>query len=83
MISQRILPTLLALCASTGCSNRELYEAIQSNERLECQKMVRQIEYEECMRQVSESYEQYTQSRKEILRGEEPPPKNAPRSQSR
>ncbi len=83
MTLQRALFFAIVLLPSTGCSNKELYEAIQSNERLECQKIVRQNEYEECMREVNESYESYTRNRKAILRTEEPPPKNAPRSQSR
>ena len=62
---------ILATAVLGACTNKQLYETIQSNERLECQKEVRTTEYEKCMEEVSQSYEVYQQEREKILEGEE------------
>ena len=67
----RFVTLLVLAIACTGCTNKQVYEIIQSNERLECQKIVRQIEYEECMRRFNQSYEDYQQEREQVLKGEE------------
>ena len=48
----------------SACSNRQIYEAIQNNQKLECQKL-QQDEYEKCMDRLSESYDQYQNKRQE------------------
>lgn len=59
--------TLTALLAinTTACSNRAVYETIQANNRLDCQKLPLS-QQEECMRQANKSYEDYERERKEV-----------------
>ena len=59
---------LLSLAIISACTNKQVYETIQSHERLECQKLVRTAEYEKCMAEVSDSYEEYTRNRDEVLK---------------
>lgn len=59
----------LALCALalTACSNRQVYDAIQQNRQLECQKLPG-TQYDECMKQVSEPYDDYKRDRDELTK---------------
>lgn len=54
----------------TACSNQQVYNAVQHNQQLECQKLPG-TQYEECMRQVSEPYESYEREREELISGQE------------
>ncbi len=60
---------VLVLCvlALPACSNRQVYEAIQQNRQLECQKLPG-TRYEECMRQYSEPYDEYKRDRDELTK---------------
>ena len=60
---------VLVLCvlALPACSNRQVYEAIQQNRQLECQKLPG-ARYEECMRQYSEPYDEYKRDRDELTK---------------
>ncbi len=62
-------PVALALCALalTACSNRQVYDAIQQNRQLECQKLPG-TQYDECMKQVSEPYDDYKRDRDELTK---------------
>jgi hypothetical protein len=64
-------PVALALCALVlpACSNRQVYDAIQQNRQLECQKLPG-TQYEECMKQVSEPYDTYKRDRDELTKEE-------------
>jgi hypothetical protein len=57
-------PAALLLCvlALSACSHRQVYDAIQQNQQLECQKLPG-TQYEECMKQVSEPYDAYKRDR--------------------
>jgi hypothetical protein len=55
----------LIFLALGACSNQQVYNAVQHNQQLECQKLPG-IQYEECMRQVSEPYESYEREREEL-----------------
>lgn len=57
-------PAALLLCtlALSACSNRQVYDAIQQNQQLECQKL-QGTQYEECMKQVSQPYDAYKRDR--------------------
>jgi len=63
----RNYPAALLLCALalSACSNRQVYDAIQQNQQLECQKLPG-TQYEECMKQVSEPYDAYKRERDEL-----------------
>lgn len=49
-----------------SCSNRQVYDAIQGGEKLDCQKLP-PVQYEECMRDHGQSYEAYERDRKALL----------------
>jgi hypothetical protein len=48
-----------------ACSNQQIYTAVQQNQQLECSKLP-QTRYEECMRELEGSYEEYEQDRQEM-----------------
>ena len=52
-----------------ACSNKQIYTAIQDNQRLECGKLP-QDQYEQCMHGLNTPYEEYEQERQVILEGE-------------
>ena len=52
--------------ALTSCTNQYLYDAIQQNQRLECQERPLS-EFDACMEAHSESYEDYQQKRQQTL----------------
>ena len=64
-------PVALVLCvlALPACSNRQVYDAIQKNRQLECQKLPG-TQYEECMQQFSEPYDEYKRQRDELTKEE-------------
>lgn len=49
-----------------ACSNHQIHGAVRAHEQMECQKLP-QNQYEECMAEVSETYESYSQKRKEAI----------------
>lgn len=53
--------------AVTACSNQQLYTAVQERERQECAKLP-QVQYEECMREIEGSFEEYARERDELKR---------------
>lgn len=48
-----------------SCSNKQVYENIQYNKKLECQR-VQQSHYENCMEQTGPSYEVYKKEKEKI-----------------
>ncbi len=67
-----LAPALLLatfMTAFIGCSNRSIYEAVQTGNMHECQFSQESVR-ERCMERVSESYEDYEKSRQEILEDE-------------
>ena len=50
-----------------GCTNRQIYEGIQKNRQLQCQKGPAS-QYDECMRSLSEPYESYRKKREQDTR---------------
>ena len=61
-----VIGLLFIMLWITGCSNKQIYEGIQQNRQYECEKLVAP-QREECLRQHSESYEDYQRSREELL----------------
>lgn len=53
---------LAVIALVSSCSNRELFDAVQHNQALECSKLP-QAQYEECMREIDVSYEEYERAR--------------------
>lgn len=60
---------VVALSMAAACSNRQVYEAIQKNQQLECQKFP-DAQYEKCMQELSEPYDQYQRERDEVIEGD-------------
>lgn len=49
-----------------ACSNKAVYENIQSNNRNDCAKLP-QSQYDECLERTSKPYEEYERERQEVL----------------
>lgn len=49
-----------------GCSNRGIYEGIQTSNRFECSKRP-SSQYDECMVNASKTYNEYERERKEAI----------------
>lgn len=62
---------LLALAGDAGCSNRSLYESIQTQQRNECTE-VHPAEYEACMEHTDTTFDEYRRAREEALAGDSP-----------
>ena len=60
----KMIPLCLALLILAGCSNRDIYEVIQADNRYQCEKLP-PSEYDECMQDASQSYDEYERERKE------------------
>jgi hypothetical protein len=58
----RLLVLPLLLLASLGCSNRQIYSAIQEGQRVDCQKYP-DTRYEQCMEQLETPYDEYEAER--------------------
>jgi hypothetical protein len=62
----KMVRTLLLVIFILGCSNKQMYESIQENQRLDCYKLP-QPQYETCMEELGESYEDYQRAREEAI----------------
>jgi len=61
-----ILITALSLLVLSSCSNKGIYEQIQTNNRVECGKLS-PSQYEECVEGNSKHYDEYERERQEVL----------------
>ncbi len=50
----------------SGCGTRQVYEAIQGNQRSECHKLP-SPEHEACLARYEESYDAYRESREKAI----------------
>lgn len=59
--------TLLAciVTALAACSKRQVYDAVQRNQQLDCQRYP-DTRYEECMQQSDMSYDEYKAAREAV-----------------
>ena len=60
---------LIIAVLMVGCSNSQIYNAIQENRRFECSKLP-QNQYEECLRKYDTSYTEYERERQALRKGE-------------
>lgn len=63
---RRLSGATLLLAVLAACSNQQLYNGIQKNRQLECQKLPGS-QYDKCMKEVSEPYEEYERDRQELI----------------
>ncbi len=61
--------SIITVLLLQACSSQQVYEAIQSNQTQECQKVPQQ-EYEACMERVKESYEAYLEKRETVIKSQ-------------
>jgi len=59
-----IMIPMMVPAALMACSDRQVYEGVQKNRQLECQRGP-EAQYEECMKGLSESYDSYRVRRKQ------------------
>ncbi len=64
-ISSNFAIFLGLLILISGCSNQEIYQAVQNNRLQECDKLP-DVQREECRAQHSQPYEEYERNRKEL-----------------
>ena len=57
-MSIRVFLAILATFAFSACSNRSIYDGIQTSNRIECGKMP-PSEYDECIERVNQPYDEY------------------------
>lgn len=55
---------LLATMVLVACTNKQLYNTAQTNQKRKCQKLP-DDQYEQCMKDANQSYEDYEQERNE------------------
>ena len=67
--SKVIRSSLFAVPLLSACTNQQLYNGIQQNQQLECQKLPGS-QYEKCMQEVSEPYEAYQRDYEELVQDE-------------
>ena len=60
-----LLIALLFMNTLYACTNREVYDAIQTREQIKCQE-VPPSEYEQCMERTNTSYETYQKQRRDL-----------------
>jgi hypothetical protein len=58
----RISLSLITVILIAGCSNEQIYNSMQENQRMECGKLPG-AQYEECMREFNTSYKEYERER--------------------
>ena len=61
-----ILICAIAMVLVCGCTKREVYESVQSNMRLECEKL-QLPQRDECIDAYSDSFEEYSRKREQAL----------------
>lgn len=64
----RLVPALilLFLVGLGGCSTRDVYNNLQSNQRYNCEKLPLS-QSQDCLNRTQESYDAYQQDRKQVL----------------
>ena len=60
------MPIYLAIFILASCTNRDVYDSLQANNRNECMKLP-QSQYDDCMADANKSYAEYEQERKEAI----------------
>jgi hypothetical protein len=60
---------LVIALALLGCSNKQIYTAVQDNRRVECGKLP-QNQYEQCISEYDTPYEEYERERQAAIDSE-------------
>lgn len=62
----RVLGIFAFVLGLPACTNQQIYDASRHNAQTKCQEMP-QVQYEECMAEVTETYESYSRKREEVV----------------
>jgi hypothetical protein len=65
-VQRNIIILVILSNAILGCSNAQVYTAVQNNRQFACQKLP-QGKYEECMKKYDQPYDAYAKDRKDAL----------------
>ncbi|WP_157610859.1 hypothetical protein [Arsukibacterium perlucidum] len=57
----------VVLSGTAGCSNKAVYQNLQLNKKQECRRLP-VTEYDDCMRGMEQSYEEYERQRKQATK---------------
>ena len=57
----------LSLCVLSACSQREVYNSLQTGQRNECE-LLSGVQRQECLARLAPDYETYERERQEILK---------------
>lgn len=60
---------IAVLCLLSACSQREVYDSIQTNQRNECD-LLSGPQRQECLSRLSPDYQTYERQREELLKEE-------------
>lgn len=61
----RIIFSVIIFLLVSACSNKQVYDAVQANQRSQCSELP-SAEYQECRQKEQVSYEQYQEERKKV-----------------
>ncbi|MCB1704257.1 MAG: hypothetical protein KDI17_05305 [Halioglobus sp.] len=62
----KFLFAVASACLLLACTHEQVYNSVQQNQQLECSKLP-QVQYEDCMKGVDQSYQDYERERQVIL----------------
>jgi len=62
----KAITLFLVILLLSACSNRGVYEGIQTGKRNDCLRLP-SPQYEECMKDANKSYDEYERERKEAI----------------
>jgi len=63
------ITVIVFLCLLSACSQREVYDSIQTNQRNECE-LLSGVQRQECLSRLSPDYQTYERQRKDLLKEE-------------
>lgn len=58
---------LFSLCILAACSQRDIYNSVQTNQRNECE-ILSGVQRKECLARLAPDYQTYEQQRQELLK---------------
>lgn len=58
---------LFAVCVLTACSQREIYNSVQTSNRNECE-LLSGVQRKECLDRLAPDYQTYERQRQELLK---------------
>ncbi|WP_148212473.1 hypothetical protein [Hahella chejuensis] len=64
----QLFPIIASAALLQACSTEQAYYAMRENQRQQCEKYIEQSQYEACMKQANESYDDYERRRKELAK---------------